>query len=334
LRKSRRPNATIKDVARHAGVSTATVSRVLNGSPSVKDELVERVRQSVSELGYHPNAAARTLKTKKANAIGILVPDISNPYFMHIIKGIEDVIAPLDFSLLMASSDEDSSKERKLLNVLSEDRIDCLVLATAGGNDETIRMIDAKGIPVVLIDRLPASLANEMDSVVEDNYGSAYELAQSIIGLGIKSLGLIHGPMSASTAYQRASGCMAAVEKHAPNLLVKAYYGDFTRESGERAVDQFMAEGCPEAIIALNNLMAVGAISALIKNGLVIGKDVVLGSFGAIENYLLLDSPLTYVEQRPRSLGQLVGRVVQRRLASSGAAIVSHVEEHNLRLLV
>lgn len=190
-----RRNTTIKDVARHAGVSTATVSRVLNGSPSVKNELVERVRLSVAQLGYHPNAAARTLKTKKANAIGILVPDISNPYFMQIIKGIEDVMS-LDFSLLMASSDEDSKKETKLLNVLSEDRIDCLVVATAGGNDEVIRAIDEKGTPVVLVDRLPDSLANEMDSVVEDNVWSAYELVQSMIKLGIESLGIIHGPMS------------------------------------------------------------------------------------------------------------------------------------------
>lgn len=324
-----RRNTTIKDVARHAGVSTATVSRVLNGSPSVKNELVERVRLSVAQLGYHPNAAARTLKTKKANAIGILVPDISNPYFMQIIKGIEDVMS-LDFSLLMASSDEDSKKETKLLNVLSEDRIDCLVVATAGGNDEVIRAIDEKGTPVVLVDRLPDSLANEMDSVVEDNVWSAYELVQSMIKLGIKSLGIIHGPMSASIAFQRASGCMSAIRHHAPELVVRQYYGDFTLESGERAVEHFLQGDVPAAIVAMNNLMAIGAISTLMRRGFVIGKDIMLGSYGAIENHLLFDSSLRYVEQDSRTLGKLVGNVVQRRLEDRNAEVVSHVVKQQL----
>jgi LacI family transcriptional regulator len=288
------------------------------------------VRRSISTLGYYPNAAARTLKTRKANAIGILVPDISNPYFMQIIKGIEDVMAPLDYSLLLASSDEDSKKEAKLLSVLSEDRIDCLVLATVGGNDEAIKGINGKGIPVVLIDRLPSSLASEMDSVVEDNQGAAYELAQSIIKLGIKSLGVIHGPMSASTAHQRAFGCTSAIEQHAPGLAVSEYYGDFTLESGERAAEQFLQKDHPEAIIAMNNLMAVGAISTLIKRGLVIGKDIVLGSYGAIENYLLFDSSLRYVEQEPRTLGTLVGKVVQRRLEDRNAAVTSRVVKQQL----
>ena len=325
----RRRSITIKDVARYAGVSTATVSRVLNGSSPVKDELVERVQHAVTTLGYHPNAAARSLKTRKANAIGILVPDISNPYFMQIIKGIEDVMA-LDYSLLMASSDEDSKKEKKLLNVLSEDRIDCLVLATAGGNDEVIRAIDEKGIPVVLIDRLPESLANTMDSVVEDNFWSAYELAQSMIKLEIESLGIIHGPMSASTAYKRASGCMSAIRQHGSKLTVREYFGDFTLESGERAVEHFLQGEAPEAIIAMNNLMAVGAISELIKRGFVIGKDIMLGSYGAIENHLLFDSSLRYVEQEPRTLGKLAGKVVQRRLEDRHAEAVSHVVKQQL----
>lgn len=324
-----RRNITIKDVARYAGVSTATVSRVLNGSSPVKDELVERVQHAVATLGYHPNAAARTLKTRKANAIGILVPDISNPYFMQIIKGIEDVMA-LDFSLLMASSDEDSKKEKKLLNVLSEDRIDCLVVATAGGNDEVIRAIDEKGTPVVLVDRLPDSLANEMDSVVEDNVWSAYELTQSMIKLGIESLGIIHGPMSASTAFQRASGCMSAIRHHAPELVVCQYYGDFTLESGERAVEHFLQGDVPAAIVAMNNLMAIGAISTLMRRGFVIGKDIMLGSYGAIENHLLFDSSLRYVEQDSRTLGKLVGNVVQRRLEDRNAEVVSHVVKQQL----
>lgn len=122
-------DVTIKDVAEHAGVSTATVSRVLNGNPNVKVHLANRVRHSVALLGYRPNAAARALKTKKTNTIGILIPDISNPYFMQVAKGIEDVIVPRGFSLLFASSDESAKKERDLLEVFFEKQIDSMVIA-------------------------------------------------------------------------------------------------------------------------------------------------------------------------------------------------------------
>jgi len=215
-------------------------------------------------------------------ATGILVPDISNPYFMHIIKGIEDVISPLEYSLLMASSDEDPMKEQRLLNVLAEDRCDCLVLATAGSNEEVIEAVHFGGLPIVLVDRLPEELADSMDAVVEDNYGAAYE-------------------------------------------PVTEYYGDFYFNSGLRAARRFLEKGCPEALLAMNNLMAMGALSELLKRGCKIGTDLVFGSYGAVDTLMLPGTTIYYVNQSPRALGASVGKLVKRRLHDPEADVVYDV---------
>lgn len=306
---------TIKDVANHAGVSTATVSRVLNGSPNVKEHLAERVREAISELGYRPNAAARSLKTRKTNTIGILVPDISNPYFMQISKAIEDVVAPDGFSLLFASSDEDSQKEAQLLQVLSEYRVDCLVVATVGGNDELLREINSSGLSIVLVDRLPPSLKQELDYVVEDNYEAAYRLASHFIQAGAKSFGLIHGPMTATTAFERARGCCAALaDGNVSAENIQEYYGDFSKAAGHEAVRKFLANEPPEVILALNNSMAWGALAELTRNGLKVGDDIRLGSYGAVDTGPLVSCPLAYIDQNPRTMGKRVGDIVRQRL--------------------
>ncbi len=323
--KKDRGTVTIKDVAEDAGVSTATVSRVLNKSPLVTEDLVERVQQSIRKLGYRPNAAARALKTKQTRAIGILVPDIANPYFMHIIKGIEDVISPLEYSLLMASSDEDPMKEQQLLNVLSEDRIDCLVLATAGSNEDAIETVYSSGLPIVLVDRLPEELAPSMDAVVEDNFGAAYELTERVLQHGVQSLAVIHGPLTASTAEERAEGLRAAIRDRAPGVSVVEYYGDFYFDSGARAARRFLEKGCPEALVAMNNLMAMGALSELLKRGYKIGTDLVFGSYGAVDTLMLPGTTIYYVNQSPRALGASVGKLVKRRLNQPDAEAVCDV---------
>lgn len=323
--KKDRGTVTIKDVAEDAGVSTATVSRVLNKSPLVTEDLVERVQQSIQKLGYRPNAAARALKTKQTRAIGILVPDIANPYFMHIIKGIEDVISPLEYSLLMASSDEDPMKEQQLLNVLSEDRIDCLVLATAGSNEDAIETVYSSGLPIVLVDRLPEELAPSMDAVVEDNFGAAYELTERVLQHGVQSLAVIHGPLTASTAEERAEGLRAAIRDKAPGVSVVEYYGDFYFDSGARAARRFLEKGCPEALVAMNNLMAMGALSELLKRGYKIGTDLVFGSYGAVDTLMLPGTTIYYVNQSPRALGASVGKLVKRRLNQPDAEAVCDV---------
>ncbi|HHT72234.1 MAG TPA: LacI family transcriptional regulator [Firmicutes bacterium] len=326
-------DVTIKDVAKRAGVSTATVSRVLNGSPYVQEHLASRVREAIAELGYRRNAAARSLKTKKTNTIGVLVPDISNPYFMQISKGLEDVLAPHGFSLIFASSDEDSRKEAKLLRVLSEYRVDCLVVATAGGNDELLKDINGGGLPVVLVDRLPPVLAGELDYVVEDNHSSAYQLVHHFLEQGARSFGLIHGPMSATTALERAFGCRAALaEGKVPPERIVEYHGDFSQASGQAAVRLFLQGELPDAVLALNNSMAWGAILELSKHKLRIGEDVLLGSYGAVDAAPLLPFSITYVDQNPRELGERVGEVVRERLVSSKQGHMWHVMQQKLRM--
>jgi LacI family transcriptional regulator len=169
--------ATIKKVAAEAGVSTATVSRTINESGYVSEEIKNRVLGAVAKLNYQPSAIARSLKQDKTYMIGIIVPDISNPYFMGISRGIEDVVGREGFQLMFCSSDENPEKESRLLQLLHEKRVDAVVLATSGGNEQMVKRLMNAGVPIVLIDRkLEMDVDFKLDLVAEDNTEGAFRL--------------------------------------------------------------------------------------------------------------------------------------------------------------
>jgi len=162
--------STIKDVALEANVSTATVSRVLNESGFVSDEIKQRVYLAIKKLNYQPNAIARSLKQDKTNTIGVVIPDITNMYYMTIAKGIEDTVQEKGYNLIFCSSNENPKKEKNLLQLLVEQRVDAIVLATAGSNEEKVKEICQSGMPVVLVDRIFEVEGQELDSVTENNF--------------------------------------------------------------------------------------------------------------------------------------------------------------------
>ena len=287
--------------------------------------MVKKVHKSVTKLGYRPNAIARSLKTKKADAIGILVPDISNPYFMQIIKGVEDLLMPQGYSLLFASSDENSAKEAKLLDVFSEKQIDALVLATAGGNDQQILKMHQLGIPIVLVDRISEQLAQELDYVVEDNFQSAYELASYFLAKGAGSFGVINGSMRVNTGLRRAEGFRQAIKDYGLNQEnYLEYHGTFSEHDGSEAIKFFCEQGMPEVIIALNNLMGRGAIFQLVRFGYTIGEDVQLGLYGELDLAEVLPHFLPYIKQEPRKMGVRVGEILVQKLIKDKSGPFRH----------
>ena len=171
------------------------------------------------------------------------------------------------------------------------------------------------GTPVVLVDRVTDTLAENLDYVVEDNYQASYELTQYFINLGIKSFGIINGPMSASTGFQRAHGFRQALEDAglAVNPVLE-YYGVFSKEDGAKAVSKFHQYGMPEVIIAFNNLMAEGAILELFRRHYTIGEDLLFGSYGNVEVAQLLSGPFPYIEQDPKKMGSRIGEILINRL--------------------
>lgn len=311
--------ATIKQVALEAEVSTATVSRVLNDSGFVSDEVKSRVLDVVNRLNYQPSAIARSLKQDKTFMIGVIVPDISNPYFMGISRGVEDVVGQEGFQLIFCSSDENPEKERKLLQLLQEKRVDAVVLATSGENDEILERLSDSGMPIVLIDRRLKSkeAGSKLDLVAEDNIDGASRLTRKLLEAGHVRIGVVNGPSRVSTSHERYTGVLKAMKEFGLDTNPLVFNGkDFSIEDGIRAVRKFLSEEeRPTAIISLNNRMSLGVLLEIVRSGLRIPDDIAVASFGEVEAGALLKNPgLYYMDQRPYEMGQKAGEILLRRI--------------------
>jgi len=310
--------ATIKQVAAEAEVSTATVSRVLNDSGYVSDEIRERVMNVMKRLNYQPNAVARSLKQDKTFLIGVIVPDISNPYFMGISRGIEDVVGREGFQLMFCSSDENQGKEARLLQMLQEKRVDAIVLATTGGNEKTVADLSESGLPIVLIDRKLSGEAagTGLDLVAEDNEDGANRLVSRLLADGHRIIGVVNGPKRVSTGRERFEGVLAAMRTHGIERAPLVYNGDFSTEDGIRATRKFLeTDPRPTAIVSLNNRMSLGVLLEIVHQGFRIPEDIAVASFGEVEAAPLLKSPgLYYIDQHPYDMGQKAGEILLRRI--------------------
>jgi LacI family transcriptional regulator len=308
---------TIKDVARESGVSTATVSRVLNQSGYVSEEIKERVYSMVQKLNYQPNAVARSLKQDKTNTIGVVIPDISNPYFMKISKGIEDTVYQSGYNLIFCSGDENPKKEKELLQLLFEKRVDAIVLATSGGNGETVKQISQAGVPIVLVDRRVGDETMNLDLVAENNVQGAYELTKHLLQSGHTRIGVVNGSLEVSTGRDRYAGFKKAILEHGIEEDSNLFFnGSFTQSGGSKAVDYFLLlPEKPSAILSFNNTMTFGVLLELTKRGCRIPEDIVVVSYGEIEAaQLLKGSRISYVSQSPYLMGTQVGGILLERL--------------------
>lgn len=308
---------TIKDVAMEAKVSTATVSRVLNQSGFVSDDIKQRVHLAVKKLNYQANAIARSLKQNKTNIIGVVIPDISNPYYMTISKGIEDIVQQKGYNLIFCSSDENSNKEEKLLQLLFEQRVDALVLATSGGRNGMVRKFNQAGVPIVLVDRIFDIEGQKLDSVSENNIQSAYELTRYLLEQGHRYIGLVNGSLKVSTGKERYEGYKKALKEYGIEEDTKYIFnGHFTQDGGGKAVDYFLNfSQKPSAILSFNNIMTFGVLLELKRRGFSIPEDIVVASYGDIEAaQLLKPSGITSVVHKPYEMGEKVGNILLKRI--------------------
>ncbi|MEK3917696.1 LacI family DNA-binding transcriptional regulator [Paenibacillus sp. FSL H7-0331] len=309
--------ATIKQVAAEAGVSTATISRVLNSSGYVSDEVKNRVMLAVDKLQYQPNAIARSLKQDKSFTIGVVLPDISNPFFMTICRGLEDVVQEYGYHLIFCSSDELPEKEAQLLQLMTEKRVDAVVLATTGGNEDLVARMSAAGIQFILVDRSLDLPGPAVDLVAEDDVNGAYELTKQLILQGHSVIGVINGCMGVSTGQDRFVGCLKAfTEAGMEHEAAYDYDGKFTESGGREAVRYFLQMAKPPtALLSFNNKMTFGALLELTENGRDIPGDIAIASYGEVEAARLLKrSGIVYVDQKPYELGIKAGRTVLHRL--------------------
>ena len=320
-RKGRAP--TVRDVARRAGVSTSTISHVLNRTRFVSDELRERVLAAMHELNYEPNAAARMLTLRRSNTIGLIVSDIRNPFFASVARGVEDVAQENSYTVVLCNSDEDLLRESACLKALQTRQVDGVLLASAGVSDAHLSRLIHAGYPVVLVDRELPHLA--VPSVVLDNEGAAYGAVRHLIVCGHRRIAMISGRASISTTTERVAGYKRALLEAGlevdSRLIVS---GESTSEGGVQATLGVLdVDPPPTAIFSGNNLMSIGALHAIGSRGLIVPDDIALVGFDDFP-FPWSDAfrpHLTTVAQPTYELGRRAAEMLVQRLNHLDGAV-------------
>jgi LacI family transcriptional regulator len=302
----------IKDVARAAGVSPATVSRVLNGNDSVAPERAARVIAVAAELGYQPHGPARALRQQRTRLWAVIVSDIQNPFFTAMVRGIEDVGRAEGHRIVLCNSDEDPAREAAYIDVAVAERMGGVVIAPASARSSRVDALLERRIPVVTVDRRLRHGWDLVDSVMVDNRAGAIAATEHLITSGAKRVGCITGPARASTAAERLTGYRAALRRAgraASAGLVR--HADFRHEGGYRAaLDLLRSRRRPDALFVTNNLMTLGALQAIADVGLHVPDDVAIVGFDDAPWATLTTPPLTVVSQPTLEIGREAGRLL------------------------
>ncbi|GAA2332024.1 LacI family DNA-binding transcriptional regulator [Saccharopolyspora halophila] len=309
--------ATISDVATLAGVSTATVSRALNGKATVDPELSARVVAAAEELGYRPNGPARNLRKQETAVLALIISDVENPFFTAIARGVEDVAHAAGYSLVLCNSDDEPDKEREYVDVALQERV-AGVLLSPTGNTDTTELLDRNTTPVVAVDRpLPERTS---DTVLLDNRLAAEEATLHLARRGYRRIGCLPGPSGILTADERLAGYrdgLRSAELPGSTTLVRRsrFKAEGARQSARSLLDR---PDPPDALLVANNVMAVGVLQTLADLGLRPGRDIGVVAFDDAPWTTLLDPPLTVVAQPAYDMGAVAAQLLLDRLTAPG----------------
>lgn len=305
---------SLRDVARLAGVSPATVSRVVRGERYVSSSKRQKVLDAIEKLNYRPNSLARNMKQQRANAIGVIVPDISNPFFSTLTRGVQHYARRLGFDTLVYDTGRDPERELVGLSLLLHRRIDGAILGTERVDFTGIPEALAKDAFIVVVDNMAEGI--EADFVATDNVLGARMAVDYLISLGHRRIGLITGPKYQSSAVERHHGYMKALESvgiDVDSSLIK--HGDFGIVSGYQLANALLdLNRPPTALFVANNRMTVGALRALRERKIRIPEQVAVASFDDVEFSFLSYAPVTAVVQPALEIGQKAAELVIRRI--------------------
>lgn len=305
LRKRRTLN--IKELAKKIGVSSATVSRVINNSGYVSEKTRQKVLQAIEEFQYVPNAIAISLSTKISRSIGVIIPDIENEFFSSVISGISEVAEEKGYSLHFMSSNENSESEHCFLETVQRQRLDGVIITPVSEKDPITRnkllKIEKQGIPIVLVDRDIAGA--KFEGVFVDNVSGAYDGVCALIQAGHTKIGIITGPDTSKPGKERLEGYMKALEK--AGLPIKQEYiisGDFKIEKAYHCTEKLLRlADPPTAIFTSNNLTTMGCLKYLVEHDIKIGKDLSIVGFDDIEVLKIIDYELSVVDRNFKQQG-------------------------------
>jgi len=295
----------MKDVAKAAGVHSSTVSRVINDNPNISKNTAKKVLSAIKKLDYTPNALARSLKTKKIQTLGMLIPDIANPFFAGLARGVEDTANQHGFNVILCNTDDQLEKEKTYLRLLEERRVEGLILATAKIRDKSVMELEKSQFPYILLSRNIKEL--QENSISIDDITGGYLATQYLIGLGHRNIGHITGPYNTTAALDRIKGYKKALLNY--RIPFNKQYigeGDFRIKGGYQVMNQFLQlTNSPTAVFTANDLLAVGAIEAIRENGYDVPADFSIVGFDDIRLASYLSPPLTTIRQPMVEMGSL-----------------------------
>ncbi len=322
----------INDVARRAGVSNATVSRVLANKPFVREEVRRRVLAAVEELGYQPNNVARSLRSRRSKIIGLIISDIQNPFFHAVVRAVEDVAYQHGYAVFLCNSDEDPAKEVLYIELMQAERVAGLVISPTRETNQACQKLIEAGVPLVFVDRRVLGL--EVDTVVIDNIGGAFDLVSHLIEDGHRRIGAVLGTPAATTGHERRDGYFQALEKHGLPVLPELVRVGLPKEStGYQLCSELLdLPHPPSALFTGNNLLTIGALRVLYERELQIPDDIALVAFDEVACPGLLRPGLTVIEQPTYELGQTAARLLLKRIANPDHPVQEVMLKPRLRI--
>lgn len=304
---------TIVDVAEAARVSVATVSRTLNNNTSVDPVLAARVRVAVEELGYRPSSVARNLRRRGTRVWALVIPDINNPFYTAVARGVEDVASESEFSVLLCNSDEDQQKQDRYLDVAAHERVAGVILAPRA-DDSDITGLRSANIPVVVVDR---PLSQEADFVTAASFEGAVIATEHLLRQGWHRPACITRPADTGTTEQRRLGYENVVARH--NLPKISRHVPFHADSGAGVISQlFDSDSPPDSLLAADSMLALGVLTALQRRQLKVGRDVGLISFDDAAWMTAVEPPMSVVAQPAYQIGVEAARLLVRRIRDEG----------------
>ncbi|RKD27565.1 transcriptional regulator, LacI family [Caminicella sporogenes DSM 14501] len=306
---------TIKDVARKANVSISTVSRVINDSKPVSDEIRQRVLKVIEELGYTPNPVARSLVMKKSQLIGVIVPNISNYFIGEMLNGVEEIGKMYNYDILLCNSYGELEQELKYLSLLKSKQVEGIIFMTWNLKKEHKEFLEKIDIPVVMINRNTSDI--NIPSVCIDHFGAAYEMTNYLINKGHKKIALIRtGIGNDAFGVDQYKGYTKALKEHNIEIdesLIKN--GDFKLEKAyDSVVEMIKNNNLPTAIFATSDYMAIGAMNALIDNGFKVPDDVSVVGFNDIKLASMYRPKLTTIKQPIYDIGAVAIRIIIKKI--------------------
>ncbi len=309
---------TIKDIAKKLGISHTTVSRALRGSSLISEDTTKRIQETALEMGYLPSAAARSLKTNRSQALGVIVSNIDDPYFSEILQGIEEVAQGKNYSMFIAASQHDPDRKANIIQTMRQHRVDGVIICSTTFSDEQSRHFSKYNIPIVVVNNQAAE--DYRYSIYHDDMDGSRQLTRHLIELGHRKIAYLGNSNSGRTTQDRLAGFRQ--EMNSAGLTVPANYihevPGSEPEKGILAVDYFLSlSDRPTAIVCFNDMIAIGVLKSLQERGVRVPQEISVTGFDNIVFSNYTSPPLTTFDQPKRFIGQKAAELILSLLDSS-----------------